>query len=110
MKNVWHVYVDEIYKKVIPFDVDRSKLPFADVFSQMRLFETKKGAVKYIDSELKKIGKRLSYLGDVEGMALEATDGGEFRRGICLYEQRPNSSRRLTRSIWFEAVQRTVHK
>lgn len=76
----------------------------------MRLFETKKGAVKYIDSELKKIGEHLSYLGDVEGMALEATDGGEFRRGVCLYVSRPTSSRKATRSFWFEAVQRTVRK
>lgn len=111
--KVWHVYIESDEKEQLPLYPRSSKLPFDDNFSNMKLFSTKKSAIKYIDGELKRIGKYLAYLGDVEGKAYEAVDGGELRRGVVVYERRlgvAGIADKAVRSVWFKAVSRKVYK
>lgn len=108
MKTIWHVYIDDDSKVTIGEHGGFDKLPFADNFGAMKLFETRKGAERYANSLAREIKKFLTWDGTQEIVKLEAYDGGQFDRRIIVYS-RPNS-KKIVKSVWIKAVLRTVRK
>lgn len=108
MKNIWHVYIDEDSKVILCGYGGFDKLPFADRFGTMALFESRKGAERYANSLAREIKKFLTRYGTPEINKLEAVDGGQFDRCICIYSDKPD--RPPIDSVRIKAVLRTVRK
>lgn len=106
--NVWHVYIDDDGKKCLRGYWGHDKLPLADNFSCMKLFESRNGAERYANSLAREIKKFLAMYGTPEIVKLGAYDGGQFDRRIIVYSK-PNSKRPV-KSVWIKAVLRTVRK
>ena len=106
MRTVWHVYLDEEYRDCLVNYMYYDSLPFADEFSKMKLFRTKKDATKYMLSELDMIRGHVAlfHYNETGNLYNEAIDGGEFRLGVAAYNER----RKIIDAVRFKAVLRTV--
>lgn len=106
MRTVWHVYLDEEYRGRLVNYVYYDDLPFADEFSKMKLFHTKKDATKYMWSELNMIRGQIALFlhNETEPVYNEAIDGGEFTVGVVAYGKR----KKILDAVRFKAVLRTV--
>ena len=112
MGEIWHVYIDEDGKKCLGGYRGHDKLPFADNFGAMKLFESRKGAERYANSLAREIKKFLAFDGALDGtpeiVKMEAVDGGQFDRRVNVYSSNPD--RPPVASVWIKAVLRIVCK
>lgn len=108
MKTIWHVYIDEDSKVTLGEHGGFDKLPFADNFGAMKLFESRKGAERYANSLAREIKKFLTWDGTPKIVKLEAIDGGQFDRRVNVYSDKPD--RPPVASVWIKAVLRIVRK
>ena len=109
MKTIWHVYIDEDGKKCLGDYMGHDKLPFADCFGSMKLFESRKNAERYMNKLAREVKKFLTRDGTTaEIVKLEAFDGGQFDRRVNAYSGNPD--RPPVDSVWIKAVLRTVRK
>lgn len=111
MKMVWHVYIDESGRKNLAGYVGNVELPFADSFASMKLFETEKGARRYINSLVRLFAEDF----DVTVKELKAYDGGEFYKIVSWAVSAPalalvgkKTSKRV--SVMIKAVARDLRK
>ena len=106
--NVWHVYIDDDGKKRLRGYWGHDKLPFADSFASMKLFESRNGAERYMNRLAREIKKFLAMYGAPEIVKLGGYDGWLFDRRINVYSK-PNG-KKIVKSVWIKAVLRTVRK
>jgi hypothetical protein len=108
IRTVWHVYMDEDYRRTVQNYVYYDDIPFADDFGKMRLFRTKKAAMKYMWSMIDMIKGHLAAFryNDTEPVYNEAVDGGEFVVGALAYSA--GKKRKFVDAIRIKAVLRTV--
>jgi len=107
MKTIWHVYIDDGGKKCLGGYWGHDKLPFADSFASMKLFESRNGAERYMNRLAREIKKFLAMYGTPEIFKLGAYDGGQFDRRINVYKP---DSKKIVKSVWIKAVARDLCK
>lgn len=109
MRTVWHVYLDEEYRGRLVNYVYYDDLPFADEFSKMKLFHTKKDATKYMWSLVDMIKGQFAAFRffDTEPVYNEAIDGGEFLVGVVSFSG-TGKKRKIVDAFRLKAVLRTV--
>lgn len=109
MRTVWHVYVDDAYRDTVRNYVYYDSIPFADEFSKMKLFRTKKDATKYMWSLTDMIKGQLAAFRffDTEPVYNEAVDGGEFLVGVISFNG-TGKRRKVVDAFRVKAVLRTV--
>lgn len=109
IRTVWHVYVDDEYRSTVRYYVYYDDIPFADEFSKMKLFRTKKDATKYMWSLVDMIKGHLAAFRfcDTEPVYNEAIDGGEFLVGVVSFSG-TGKKRKIVDAFRVKAVLRTV--
>ena len=80
MKTVWHVYIDEDDCKGLFWYRNHKDLPTTESFSKMKLFETEKGARRYMNALIRDIVDDRQH--DAKINEFKAYDGGEFYKKV----------------------------